>query len=358
MTKCRDVQFALMQLLTLNELAALNCACRSWRRWLLHPPLISGLHFKQTAHAIRIPPLASCEWARQLVTTVHLHVWITDGSNSLLAGIASAEMELAACDQFLSALPRFPRLHTLQLAMCETFTRTTLWSTSFAALSDSLRELQLHSLGDRQAAQVNAALAHVGRLRRLTALEIWVRDHRVAKEVDLAQLPTLPDLGTFRRFVLTEQGERLCFCCTPQQVQHLAQCRQLTDLNCGGIWSPDERELDDDGWQLPPAAQQIDEGIAALVRGLTLQPADAAAAGASESASSVAPPTSAAAPGSFQFLNLRDTIMSAAVWAHVSRLTELTQRWPSCWRSDITPRQWARLADLTRLKRIYRIASR
>ena len=42
LSQCRDVQFALMQLLTLKDLAALNSTCRSWRRWLLHPPLIGG----------------------------------------------------------------------------------------------------------------------------------------------------------------------------------------------------------------------------------------------------------------------------------------------------------------------------
>ena len=147
-------------------------------------------------------------------------------------------------------------------------------------------------------------------------------------------------------------GDSVWFHCAPQQVRHLAQCSRLVYLDCG-IWSPDERESDSKGRPLPPAAQQIDEGIAALVRGLTLQPAAAAAAGASKSASSVAPPTDAPAPCRLQYLNLRGTVMSAAVWEHVSRLTELTELWPQWWRSDITPQLWARLADLTRLKRIY-----
>jgi hypothetical protein len=41
--------------------------------------------------------------------------------------------------------------------------------------------------------------------------------------------------------------------------------------------------------------------------------------------------------------------MTAAVWEHVSRLTELTELWPKRWRSGITPRQWSRLADFTQL---------
>ena len=150
---------------------------------------------------------------------------------------------------------------------------------------------------------------------------------------------------------MNEQGKRFWFRCTPAQIQSLAQCTKLTTLGCGGIWSPDERELDDDDWQLPPAAQQIDEGIAALVRGLTLQPTGAAAA-AGASASSVAPTTSTAAPRRLQRLRLNGTAMSAAVWEHVSRLTELRELEPDCWRSDITPLLWARLADFKQLKTV------
>ena len=42
---CRDVQFVLMQMLTLEDLAPLNAACRRWREWLLNPPLVDGLKF-------------------------------------------------------------------------------------------------------------------------------------------------------------------------------------------------------------------------------------------------------------------------------------------------------------------------
>jgi hypothetical protein len=139
------------------------------------------------------------------------------------------------------------------------------------------------------------------------------------------------------------------FRCTPAQIQSLAKCKELTHLDYGAIWSPDEREVDDQGWQLPPAAQQIDEGIAALVRGLTLQPTGAAA---SASASQVSLMTSTFSFCRLRFLNLQGTAMSAAVWEHVSRLTELIQLLPLCWRSDITPQLWTRLADFKQLQLI------
>ena len=44
--------------------------------------------------------------------------------------------------------------------------------------------------------------------------------------------------------------------------------------------------------------------------------------------------------------------MSSAVWEHVSQLTSLTALQPDCWRSDLTPQQWTRLADFTQLKTI------
>jgi hypothetical protein len=45
--------------------------------------------------------------------------------------------------------------------------------------------------------------------------------------------------------------------------------------------------------------------------------------------------------------------MSAAVWEHVSQLVSLTQLVPFCWRSDITPPQWARLANFKQLHIIH-----
>ena len=345
MNECRDVQFALMQLLTLNELAALNSTCRSWRQWLLHPPLISGLRFELTRSAEPVTLVAQSGWARQFVTSVRLEIWSRGRHHSLLGRTAPAESELAACNQLLTALPQFTRLHSLSVQMCDAFPVRSLWPTCLTALSASLLTLYLNGVASTP---INSFLAHVGILRRLTTLTVFLDDGRVARDMDLGPLPTMPCLRKLELAALDSEGERLWFRCFPQQVQHLAQCSQLTYLDCG-VWSPDEREVNDQGRCLPPAAQQIDRGIAALVRGLTLQPTSAAA---SASSSFGAPATSTAAPCSLQVLNLNGTDMSAAVWEHVSRLTELRELEPDFWRHDMTPQLWARLAHFRQLQLI------
>jgi hypothetical protein len=354
MNKCRDVQFVLMKLLSLKELAALDSTCRSWRQWLLHPPLISGLHFEQTAPFTVITPLASCEWARQLVTTVFLLTWCRDDSksHSLLTHIIPFEVELAVCSRLFSALPRFTRLHTLKLVMCDAFAATPLWPTLFAALSDSLRELHLMLHDEQPADSANAALAHISHLRRLTTLVMFVGACQTMKHVDLSQLPSLPCLHKFKLVMQRESNDPRARC-TPMQVQHLAQCSQLTNLDCGGVWSSHVSEFEDQGWGDLSKAQRIRQGIAALVRGLTLQPAAASASGASESVSSVALSTNSTVPCRLQYLNLLGTLMSADVWRHVSQLTSLTELEPPYWSNDMTPRLWARLAHFTRLEKIF-----
>jgi hypothetical protein len=142
----RDVQFLIMRMLTLKELAALDSTCRIWRCWIERPPRISELQFVKTAPAPQITPLTSCKWARRLVTTVHLQVWCEHGSRFLLREIATAESELAVCD-ILSALPQLTRLHTLSMGMIKAFATTSLWPTCFLALSGSLCDLQLGGRG-------------------------------------------------------------------------------------------------------------------------------------------------------------------------------------------------------------------
>lgn len=94
MSECRDVQFAVMRLLTLADLGALGAACRSWRRWLIDPPLIGGLHFEFTQQAERVILLARCGWARPLVTTVRLDSGhMSAGSHFLLGGAGTHASE-------------------------------------------------------------------------------------------------------------------------------------------------------------------------------------------------------------------------------------------------------------------------
>jgi len=171
--------------------------------------------------------------------------------------------------------------------------------------------------------------------------------------MDLSQLPLMSQLAYFVLKAKNQTGRLLRFRSAPTQGRSLAQCRQLTMLDCGA-WSPDEREVDDEGWQLPPAEQQIADGIATLVRGLTSSAGGSPVS--SSSSSSAAPAAEAAAPCVLEYLDLEGTSMSAAVWEHLSQLHSLTKLEPLCWCSDITLQQWSRLADFTQLQCICLVA--
>ena len=144
-----------------------------------------------------------------------------------------------------------------------------LQPSALRSMGQSLRELVFH--GEMRTPDLHELLDHVGALHNLRMLAINNLLQPPPPEVDFTELTTLPYLASL---TLLMSEHSWSFRISAAQVQCLCVCSRLEFVDAG-IWSPDEREVDD----LPSAAPQIAEGIAMLVTAVLARPGMALAAG-------------------------------------------------------------------------------
>ena len=256
-------QFALCTMLGGAVVSVLHSTSLSWREWINRAPL--PLSCSQSFTAVTAARLPRCAWIRRsLVSTSFTAAELELFSDVELVTFMRAQHTLSSALLALAACPRLTSLTLIGPAP--------VLPEMLAGMGNSLTELIFQS--DMRLADMRALFRSVGVLRQLRLLCVnnaMERPH----DCDFSALPTLPRLTAF---ALTASDHKLTFRCSAAQVKCLAACTALESINAG-CWSADERDEDDDDEPLPSCEQQIEEGIATLVRGVLARPALAAAAG-------------------------------------------------------------------------------
>ncbi len=175
-------------------------------------------------------------------------------------------------------------------------------------------------------------LRHIHHLRSLEELALLdeLNTDVDPAALDFSQLALLPQL--WRVFIKypNETGNNQRWSLTSAQVAQLVVCRGLTELFAGQ-------------WSLtaaigqPTYAQQVDEHLGQLVRGVLARPALAAAEGHE--------------PAPLRFLDLSTSMMTPAVWRHVSQLTNQTEL-NAYWSSQLMIADWNKLSGFRQLQRL------
>jgi hypothetical protein len=198
-------------------------------------------------------------------------------------------------------------------------------------------------------------LLELGSLTRLEALTLS-NVHEPPHTLDFSVLPSLPVLMHFSLTLAPHpraprgSPSGSLFHATPAQVQCLSQCKMLTSLRCG-TWSKPWYESPE--VRADPRTQALlAHGIAQLMRGkinaLVQSHAEVKAKRLLIQSSREEAPVATAAP--LQTVHLDGTLISGALWRHLSSMRSLTTLTPPAWYNDLTAADWARLAGFKRLR--------
>jgi len=198
-------------------------------------------------------------------------------------------------------------------------------------------------------------LLELGSLTRLEALTLS-NVHEPPHTLDFSVLPSLPVLMHFSLTLAPHpraprgSPSGSLFHATPAQVQCLSQCKMLTSLRCG-TWSKPWYESPE--VRADPRTQALlAHGIAQLMRGkinaLVASHAEVKAKRLLIQSSREEAPVATAAP--LQTVHLDGTLISGALWRHLSSMRSLTTLTPPAWYNDLTAADWARLAGFKHLR--------
>ncbi len=297
----------------MNDIASLHASCRSWRDWLNSTQLQLNRYRECTPS--RLPLLRCCGWASRAVTKYQL---LPQGDSELaVEGLRQALL-------LMTSVPSLQRLEIRSQVM---------------QLDDSVAQLALQCFIkvrilhlDAPAPLLQTMLRHIHHLRSLQ--EFTLLDELNAESdidtaaLDFSQLALLPQLQHARIFPPDAQGTFRLWSLTSAQVTQLVACQSLTVLSAGQ-------------WSLkaligqPTYQQQVDEHLGQLVRSVLARPSHAAAEG-HESAP-------------LHFLDLSTSIMTPAVWRHVSQLTDLTEL-NTWWSPELAEADWSKLSGMHQLQ--------
>ena len=375
------------------------CCVLQWRLWIEHPPasVVDSLHRQRLIQADSVQQLALCLWARLYFTTITIDIDDEERVTTPLTGRINLRNR-ALFARICFSLSLFPRLKQLHVTVCAAQLLPQPMHIAFTAMAASLTYFSFDAWGRDAAGAANCILQHVPLLRRLDTLEIGPLAPAASQQrlLDLSALARIPSLQAFIYGLEACAGTHRF---TPIQVAALANCPNLTSIEhaCWGPLIPgeesllpeveeEEEEEEDNAIEIEPIdiegvegqlgqafrpdtatpQLQIQLGIATLVaaqvarangsngRGnnnsngiysssppslalsSSLLPCSSSPAAAAASSSSTLSSFSLPCVPTLQRLSLGGTVMSAAVWAHVSQLVGLTSLAPLCWRADMS----------------------
>ena len=331
-------QHHLTHFLGLPDLAALHSACKAWFHWLEVPNarLVSAAPRRGKFTVRALQAFAQVAWVKPFAT--ELFICVSEVASPVKGQrfdadtkqVANARHDSIAWYQLLRALPVFSQLSVLHLHYDES-SDVELFSLAvercFTALSLSLRELSLACSGvyGFSGRPTRCLMHHIAVLSRLEVLNVFAD---APAGVSYSSIPYFgfqnQPMTMLRTLRFNPQW------CRPMNVslsEDLANMPSLTDLGWGS-WDPLPRS-----W-MPNAkaieADTISKGIAAFVR--TRMQAQLAGA---------------AVP--LLRLDLSTTSLTSAMWREISALISLTELTPQNW--DLTEGQdeWLKLGSFPSL---------
>lgn len=313
--------FTLLQWIELNDLAALNATCTTWRKWLLPA---SGCKTRSRALVpSRFAQLHQCPWVRSKLHRIDL---LPEPN----AASRPSDLMQATYESCLLALHDFPMLRGLVLHVQVATVQESVISHCFDALA-GIVALQVHLPTDGVASGCDAVVRlifkHAARLRDLLKLTVHGRVH-APQTLPLEALPLIAGrLCGLCHFSL--EARYNSFRATPEQARCLAACAHLRTLEFG-LWDADPALLNAD----PPIDEEtfLTDRIGALVEGIVRHPRK----------SSV---------DNFSRLIVMGSVMSSAMWTHFRRLSTLTSVWPTAFR-QLSAEQWNQLRCFTALENL------
>jgi hypothetical protein len=202
-------------------------------------------------------------------------------------------------------------------------------------------------------------LMEIAALQELDILTL-ANIHERPSMLDFSRLPMLPNLAHVAvQLAPHPRASRGASCpslfqCTPAQAKALSECTMLTSLRCGA-WSRPWYEPEEARWALnatPKGQRMLKAGIGTLVFGKnrdlrrSIQAQQNARAALTSSSQSMPRPT--AAP--LLVLHLDGTLISSAVWHHISQSTSLTSLAPMAWYADMTQADFDKLEAFRNLR--------
>ena len=282
-------QSVLLQLLDWPDCAALHRTGRSWRVWLDRAPVAFDARLSDFAS------LARCRWLHRILTSLQLtydedadseeQTDKADGSDADNRENSGAEAALrdplrrlqheTMFNQFLANVHCFHRLQYLHVSLLAYIDQVVENSArrAFAALP-KLEHLVLEAQSEACDAVLNGLLAHVHLLPSLSGIEINGKIGSVG-DLDLSRLGQCPKLDCLCVSPESASGDGDVFTLSPQQWRDVAQCKSLTELECGVLsWiGPDDDIKHDDTQE----TRWIDENVGLILT--AKQSAGAAASG-------------------------------------------------------------------------------
>lgn len=225
---------SLLSMLPIADLVSLLATSRSWRAWIEHGHSLGSQ--RVTVWNYTQPSFSACGWVQQSTQSLQICYQTPPGAKAVW-----------------SVVPSCTRLRTLHVKAYSCVVRGYRMRASFAAVSTRLQHLEFESIN------VDCAFALLLALGPLRVLEsLVIRGSIDIPECDFAVVPSLPRLT---RLILDEQGGRMKQC-RPAQIEALARCTSLTDLDCGE-WLPESHRHPT---RRPPDEVENLDGIAMFLR--------------------------------------------------------------------------------------------
>ena len=395
-------QVACTHFLEIPDLASLHAACRTWRHWVEHPPTsaLESIQRKILIQAEGVQQLALCGWARLYFTTIAVDIDDDERVGDALSGTERMrQRNRALFSRCCFSIAQFPRLKQLHVEVCSIQIHEPSMALAFTALGSSLTYLSFDAWGMDVFSAANSMLRFTPLLKRLETLEMGSIDEG-GHGLDLSPIRSMQCLKEVSYGVEANAATHRW---TAAQVAALSAIRSLQVLE-NSCWSPllDEAAMmevaaqqhhqqsqqiegvpgasasaastmadegvptsdtpfslghynnttfdgaslasDEELIHIQPLGspeQQIEQGIATLVRGQVSRARAGVAERARKRAEASLPPLNPPEPiiPVLQKLSLSGTVMSAPVWTHVSQLVGLTSLAPMHWRADIGARQ-------------------
>ena len=318
-----DAQAHLRTFLTLDSFARLHATCKQWSQWIEQPSAASR---RQITRSLEYRPsqlagVSACRWLLATVTEM-CDVSVPPVFGRILP-VGSNAGPMSTWKRYTDTLELMARCPQLQA-----------WTTRFhhewippvdqlspliVPAAANLRSLTLQPYGPDPAYSLNGWCSMLPAFTQLQSLRIHGRNE--CERVRLSPIVVLPRLSQFA--LLAHDRPPSSFPCSRLQAGCLAQCRALTDVDCGSWMS---REGDDG--MLDVLRMFVDSRVpSATEENLPL-----------------------ASLATLTRLQLHSTIMTAAVWDQLVRLPGLTDLSPLYWSPSIRADSIARLASFPQLR--------